>query len=380
VIEDRLGPWPNLAAAQSFLRFLAGTETSFDVRAHDINYERWASWLVEHGLGPPAYARCRHMCPELASYLEADAYSAAGENSMHWQNLEQMSADFAEANIPIVLLKGAALAETVYGGRDRRTMSDVDLWLRQSDVERACRIMGRLGFYTAEKEERPLVLQMMSAGEIQFFRKGWQHSLAEFHMSPFSGWWLNRTTAIDGEPVWSRKEPLNGWASVYQLAAEDTLIHVAVHMTVNHQCGFWAVRSLLDLALTASKRTINWETVAERAKQWRVANAVWLALQLLQQLFGVRGLENALKKLVPPFWPRRYLQKLVTPESIILGADLRSGRIRYLYLLLLVDRKRDMFRLIFRTLWPEKMWLFNRYGSSASHWQHLNQFLRHGQI
>ena len=379
--EHRLGPWPDLVTARSFLGFLAGIYSSFDFRSHPINLEQIASWLIEHGLGPLAYARCQSTCPELTTYLQTDAFSATAENSMHWQNLKQMSAEFAAAELPFVLLKGAALADTVYGGRDRRTMSDVDLWLQRTDVERACGLMRNLGFHTAEKEEQPLALQMMYDGEIQFYRTAWQQSLAEIHMSPFSGWWLKRTASIDNKAIWSRKEHLDGWNSViHQLSPEDTVIHVAVHMTINHQCGFWAIRSLMDLALTTNTRTIDWETLAARVKDWRVNNAVWMALQLLQPLLGVRGLENGLKKLRPPFWRRRYLQKLVSPESLILGSDLRSGRMRLLYLLLLVDRKRDMGRLVFRTLWPEKKWLLARYGASVTHWQHLNQIIRHGQL
>ncbi len=221
---------------------------------------------------------------------------------------------------------------------------------------------------------------MMADGEIQFYRTGWQESLAEFHMSPFSGWWLKRTASIDNTAIWFRKEPLDKQDAVYQLSAEDTVIHIAVHMTVNHQCGFWAIRSLMDLALTANKRTIDWDIVANRSKQWRVSNAVWLALQLLQQLFGVPELEGILKKLHPAYWQCQYLQTLITPESVILGEDLRSGRMRYLFLLLLVDRKRDMGRLAFRTFWPENKWLFYRYNSPVNHWQHLNRVIRHDRL
>ncbi len=369
--DHRFGPWTDLATARSFLGFLAGTYPSFDFYAQKIDLKQTASWLIEHGIGPLAYARCQNFCPELATYLQIDAFSAAAENSLHWQNLEQIIATLSSEGIPLVLLKGAALADTVYGGRNRRTMSDVDLWLRKTDIENACELMQNLGFYSIEKKERPLALQMMSDGEIQFYHKNSQRSLAEFHMSPFSGWWLKRTASINNSAMWSSKEPLEEWDSVYQLTAEDTVIHVAVHMTVNHQCGFWAIRSMMDLALTINKRQIQWETVAERARQWRVSNAVWVALQLLQQLFGVAGLQDILKKLHPTFWQRRNLQKLVNPESVILGEDLSSGRTRYLFLLLLVDRKRDMGRLVFRTLWPERNWLFYRYNAPVSHWQHL---------
>lgn len=379
-VNPKTGKRPDLKTTRSFLRFLAGLDEGYDFAQPSLDFESLASWLVEQGIGPLAYARCQNTCPDLAALLQMDAFSATAENSMHWQNLNQIDQALAAASIPAVLLKGAALAEQVYGTWDRRTMSDIDLWLQIDDIPNAVDIMRKLGFYTIEKDERPLSLQMMAGGEIQFLQKGWTRSLAEFHISPYSGWWLKRTALIDDDAIWSRKEMLPGWHTFYQLSAEDTILQVAVHLAVNHQCGFWAIRSLMDLALTIQNRKIDWEIVIERAQKWRISNAIWLVLYLLHQLFLIEALEPVLNQLAPPLWRRKNLTSLVSPESLILSADIRSGRKRFLFLLLLVDRTRDMMRLTLRTLWPEKGWLSHRYGSSVNHWQHLHKIIREGQL
>jgi hypothetical protein len=74
------------------------------------------------------------------------------------------------------------------------------------------------------------------------------------------------------------------------------------------------------------------------------------------------------------------LQRLVNPHSITAAADLRHGRWRYLLLLLLIDRPRDMLRLLYRAVWPEPEWLAARYGSDASRARHIRQMLRFGQF
>ncbi len=51
--------------------------------------------------------------------------------------------------------------------------------------------------------------------------------------------------------------------------------------------------------------------------------------------------------------------------SLIDMHDLSKSKWRYVYLLLLVDRKRDAVKLIYRALWPEREWLMARYGSGA---------------
>ena len=42
--------------------------------------------------------------------------------------------------------------------------------------------------------------------------------------------------------------------------------------------------------------------------------------------------------------------------------DLSASKWRYVFLLLLIDRERDMLRLVYRALWPEREWLIARYG------------------
>jgi hypothetical protein len=140
------------------------------------------------------------------------------------------------------------------------------------------------------------------------------------------------------------------------------------------------VRGLLDIALTAHTRPLDWRVVAERARRWRVRTAVWTVLYLAEQLIGLPGVEEALVSLSPTSLRRVLLKSLVSPRSVLEGRDLRQSPLRYLILLLLVDRPWDATYLVFRTLWPEEEWLKARYGVQASRWHHLWSVARRGQI
>jgi hypothetical protein len=310
---------------------------------------------------------------------------------VRFHELSQVLESFRRADIPVVVFKGAALAGESYGGWSRRPMGDVDLWLRSEDMHTAVSLMERLGFRTEAREDRPTALQSLAGGEIQFCK----HGLIELHWSPFSGWWLQRTAAIDDAGIWQRAEPLilNFEGSqegkiaasesrpelVRQLTIEDTIIQGAVHITVNHQFGLAALRGLMDIALAAQTRPVDWKVVITRARQWRVSTAVWIVLDLADQLIGLPGAEEALLSLRPAALRRALLKPLVSPQTVLEGRDLRESRARYLILLLLVDRPQDAARLLFRTLWPEREWLKARYGKQTSHWHHLWNAVRHGQ-
>ena len=152
-------PWPDIAAARTFLAFLTGVTDEDDYAPESqIDPDSLARWLIERDLGSLAYARCRDVYPELADRLQTEPYLTAGQNSLHWRNLKQINNKFADAGITAVLLKGAALAGTVYDGIEQRSMTDVDLWLREQDLGQGCSLMAGLDFYAKKNVHRPLAL------------------------------------------------------------------------------------------------------------------------------------------------------------------------------------------------------------------------------
>ncbi len=335
------------------------------------------AWLVAQGLGPLAYRRYQQAAPSLAAALVGDYYSALAEQTVRSRTLAQVEEALQEDGIPYALLKGAALSRSAYRHAAERVMSDVDFWIPAAHMGKAWQRLHELGYHAAGKESRPPALQQLSQGEIQFTDSG--GVLVELHWSPFPGWWLQRTAAIDGASLWARVEPLDG-RGARQLSPEDTVLHLAVHLGINHQFALYPFRSLLDIARTAQTRPVDWDAVAGRARNYRVATVTWCTLELLQALVGVDGAERALAALRPGALRRRLLARMVNAERLLAQHDRRSGRSRYLLLLLLVDRPRDMARLIFRTLWPEAEWLAARYGGEMSRWHHLWNIVRHGQI
>ena len=381
------GPWPDAPAARLFLAGLvhgpeAGAAYPFCYGGSPV--QESANWLIEAEIAGLALRQYGQRWPELAQALQQDQYVAVAEWGLHTETLVQLSEVLQKAGIKAVLLKGAALALTVYPQRAWRTMSDIDVWVQAEEMPAAVRAIERLGFDVYGKEERPLPLQQLAQGEIQLYRTEWKQGLIELHWSPFPGWWLRRVAQTNADAVWERKEVLPSRAKeadFYQLAAEDMVIQVSLHQVAGGQFGSKPIQALIDITLTATYRSVDWRVVANRAQQWRIATAVYTVLDLVDQLIGCDGIEAALAPLRPSHIRRWLISHFVSPESVLNGQDVRSGRARFLLLLLLVDRPRDMLVLIFRTLWPEDEWIQARYRDQpVSRWQHIWQILRYGQI
>ena len=71
-------------------------------------------------------------------------------------------------------------------------------------------------------------------------------TLVELHWSIFSGEWLRHTAQVGQEAIWERTTPIAGDA-VRTLSPEDAVLHLCVHLVVNHQMSGIGLRTLVDL-------------------------------------------------------------------------------------------------------------------------------------
>lgn len=364
-----------MATARRFLRTLVEPGVNGQLPPETLESAPVADWLVAHGLGPLAHGRTDSHHPAFARQLEADLYASAAANSVHFDNLARVARELSSADIPLVVLKGAALTQTAYGGQAQRTMSDLDLWVQPTQIKAATMALLAAGYQLDLKDDRPFALQMMADGEVRFYRPDWPQGLVELHLSPYSGWWLKRTAAIDNDALWARKRPFRGYDCTFQLSPEDMVIHLAVHTAVNHQLGMMALRTLVDIALYSRAEVVDWQQTLARAWEMRVGTAVWLVLAYADDLFALPGLAAALRARQPGRLRLALLRRLMPLESVLHGRDLRRSTNRYLFLLLLVDRLRDTAVLLWRSLFPEREWLAARYGSDhaslAYHVRHV---------
>lgn len=378
-------PWPDVATARLFLqRLTVVAETAVPPVLQHVDEQKLAAWLLHHEIAPRAVGAWQAVWPTLTNRLRADMFAVTAENQLHLFNLQSMATAVVALSPPLLLLKGMALVASVYNHLGQRPMSDLDVWLLPDDLARALLLLTQHGFILGEKDDRPLALQQMAGGEVALTRPDWHHSLVELHWSPVPGWWLSRVAQVDEAGMWARKVPLavdgvDTAVPLYRLGNEDMVLQVAVHMAVNHQVGMAAMRSLLDVALMAVKWDMDWRLLVQRARSWRVATAVYQVLALVAVVYGVAEVAEAVEALRPSRLRRWLLARLVTPERMLAGEDLRNGRRRYLFLLLLVDRPVDMVKLVWRTLWPEDAWLVARYGT-VRRGHHLWQVLRYGRI
>lgn len=249
------------------------------------------------------------------------------------QVLESIDTLFARHNLPVVLLKGLAVAHRYWPDPLARSFSDLDLFVKQEDFARASQLFELEGGVADEERGK---WQANSFKKVYFF-KGCNIELYGqlFYERPGSDVFDGRTrlTAIP-ELVW-----------VQELDAELQLVYLCGHHAFQHL--FDEVYWLLDLyfLLKEERYYLNWRQVQEDARKYRFTNAIGVSIAVLRKHFKLR-----LPRLSPPIgsvWRNRIYPLYVTPEHIFEYGH-RQATPLYLFLKALL---RDSWREIFRYGW-----------------------------
>jgi len=377
-------PWREVPLARGVLSWLAGTASGAVTPSGlyplaDPGSRRfWAGWLADHDFAALGFAATHPSDPEFAAALKEAALGETAGNLAHFATLAKIEQRFAGDRLPMVLLKGAAVASSAYRDPSFRPMTDLDIWVRDDDMPRAVDHLRELGFrQEAGRPDRPAELQRQAGGELVFRHGRRAHGLVELHFGAFQGWWIRRAATPDEGGVWQRAVPVGPGRHALRLAADDAILQTAFHVAVN-QFGQAPLRGMMDLAVLARTHTIAWGDIARRARAWRLATATWLVLDTAHRLIGLPGCEAALAELRPARARRAALRAQLTPSALLAGRDLTPPARRHLFMLSLVDRPRDGARLVGRTVWPEPWWIAARYGRPVSRARHLWGLVRRG--
>jgi hypothetical protein len=275
-----------------------------------LAWARLAHRACFHGIAPLLYYRLQQI--DLTEVLPSAAlqvwqrayYATALTHRLFSQALQRVLRALQAGGTAVIVLKGAALAETVYPSPAVRPMRDVDLLVRAADLARVEDTLRALGYRLTEG---PHPKAWWRAQHYHWtFR---QPAAPPLDMPLEVHWHLDRPSrpfAIEIEGLWQRAVPTTiAGVDTRILAPEDQLLHLCLH-TCRHAGGplhegrmNLRLLSFCDLAavIQHDASTMDWAQLARRAQQWGVAPYVALPLQLARDLVGAAVPEAALAAL-----------------------------------------------------------------------------------
>ncbi|HJM43191.1 MAG TPA: nucleotidyltransferase family protein [Nitrospinota bacterium] len=176
--------------------------------------------------------------------------------------------------VPVILLKGIVLVETLYEDPGLRPLSDVDIMVRPEDVQKTRTVLIEMGFEPWENfgdhlERGPLVI--------------------ELHVSFSDTDRIDRrrhTAQLEIEAIWERARPdPTGAPHVFQLALEDHLLYLCRHLLKHsYDSLIW----FTDVAAFVRRHEadLNWPLLFDRARENALYPTLIFTLRFLLEHIG----------------------------------------------------------------------------------------------
>lgn len=203
---------------------------------------------------------------------------------------------FHARGIPVVLLKGAALAATRYGAFTDRPMSDADLLVHPEDAPRAAQAVIDSGW---PRTTDPALLELLQA----------HHHLPPFLDPEPTGLRIELHTDIlppdspfvlTARDLWEESVAAPApFAGARVPSATHLLLHAATHFAWSHTMRFGAWRTFRDVSMLLREGAGGRHIVA-RARAARAVTSLYWTLRLARRLARIPVADELLVALEPP--------------------------------------------------------------------------------
>lgn len=278
-------------------------------RIRGINAQEWSEVINlanQNGVGQLLHYRLKQLNISLPTNLAMPLRDSllwnTGRNTLIYHELVVVLERLQLENIPVILLKGAYLAKEVYENIGLRTMSDIDLLVPESDIERTIGVLESIGF----KPDRAFFHE--ADGSLHYHAPPMTKGglVIELH------WGLTRDTnlsnIITGD-LWQRAQLVTlNELTVRALGLSDLVLHLAVHISYGHRFSY-QLRSMVDLDMVISKNEglLNWTEIVDICRDWQADRGIYLTFRLVMEFFIASIPDNVLQSLKPSDWDERAL-------------------------------------------------------------------------
>lgn len=208
-------------------------------------------------------------------------YRSLANNILLYHRLGRVLGFLREENIKVIVLKGAALAEQVYGNPALRPMSDVDLLVRKEDLPQVDKKLQLLGYSTQEN-----YLDRLKTSDNSYLNTIMMRNTSSppLHIH----WHLVNSTIptfiysskIEMERIWQEAIPARV-ADVQSLvlAPHHLIIHLSEHaLKPSHSLGKLIFLCDIHEAIRTYRDELNWGLLKEEVFRFNLSWQVYYCL------------------------------------------------------------------------------------------------------
>jgi hypothetical protein len=284
--------------------------------------------------------------------LESSYYTIAARNTLLYEKFYNILVSFNQANIEVILLKGMALAQTVYTDIALRPMYDIDILIHKEDftlVENKLRQSGYIN----------------SPSYPEDFHKG--NMMVDVHWDLMN---ITRVKSrkkshqIDIDEVWKASRLIEvGRKKARILSPEHCLMDLCLHLTLHH--GLSGLIWFIDIAklIEYYKNEIDWDKFIKDSFRYAICKPIYYTFYYVNKILGQEIPQFVLDGLMPK--RQNFIERKVF-DLILSGTTLDN--IRFFFTLSAMESLRDRLSFLREIALPSPKVLSARYNiSSARH-------------
>jgi len=256
---------------------------------------------------------------ELASPVLTDALLAGGHFDQptliqsRLNNRFRLSAQrdclrlIADADVPVVAIKGFALAHMIYDEPEIRAVGDLDILVRPADRDRLMRHLSANG-YTFAPLPRPPWGFISAASYAPFVSADGACNL-DVHIHPDC---YPAYRSLTTDRVFARAVTIDADGLSFQAACADHAFLLCATNVAKDKFGMFAARKIADAMRLVGHHDLDWAAIARMASEGGYAGPYRVFLRLLHDL-GLRGLDVP-DAGFPPRMAREYARMLADTQ------------------------------------------------------------------
>lgn len=307
---DRLGAKNRRACgdAESNLIFRLARPQHLSVRSEELaGITNWRR-LLQLATDENALIALRHCLREAHGHVPADVERLVAvlalDREFRMRLLESRLAEslaaLNAAGIDVLLLKGGALASTVYGSFAARAMRDIDILVRPEQAEQARAIMLRHRW--AADPELPGDGSYREHHHLPPLRDLGPSGLRlEIHRSALP---TGHPFRFTDEELWQAARPVRvGESAALVMHPTHHALHIAIHFAWSHMLKSGAWHAFRDLAALVAHGLVDWADFGRTARLWGAGSCCYWTLRLGAELSALQvphTVQQRLKPRLPP--------------------------------------------------------------------------------
>ncbi|MEA3338215.1 MAG: nucleotidyltransferase family protein [Chloroflexota bacterium] len=332
-------------------------------RHGNVDWDTFLDFAIQSRIAPLLWG-CVRDYPDLiprrvGTMLEACYQNAAIRNTLYSVELGQVLDGLSCRGLPVIVLKGAALGDTLYQNKALRPISDIDLLLRKPDISAVLDHLGTDGYRRDVSEPRDgMALDYESELVVQ--KPGPIDLTVDLHWHLVDSPYYQRRMPLDW--FWSTAEEARiGGTEALVLGLEANLLYLSAHHVLHHQGE--GVRWLIDIAglISENKDRIDWDLLLLKAQAFQLVTAIRVVLAQLTIEWELPGLTPHL--LAAQSLPISREERRIVSWMI---ADNRPVVQRFWADLASLPDWRSRIPYAFANLFPNPAYMQERYGLSSS--------------